>query len=103
MMAVLHTVNKSPFERNTLATCLRLAKAGSSVLFLEDGVLAALDRTPHANNVKSAMERLNFYVLAPDVQARGLDQADVMGQIKAVDYAGFVDLVASHETVQAWL
>ena len=102
-MAILHTVNKSPFERNTLASCLRLAKEGSSVLFMEDGVLAALDHTPHADKLKAAMAYMKFYVLAPDVQARGLDESNIMDGVEIVDYAGFVDLAASHKTVQAWL
>ena len=37
-MAILHTVNKSPFERNSLEACLRLAQPGSAVLLMEDGV-----------------------------------------------------------------
>ena len=41
-MTMLHTVNKSPFERNTLETCLSLAKKGSSILLFEDGVYAAV-------------------------------------------------------------
>ena len=39
---MLHTVNKSPFERNALESCLRLAASGASVLLIEDGVVAAL-------------------------------------------------------------
>jgi tRNA 2-thiouridine synthesizing protein B len=39
---MLHTVNKSPFERNTLESCLRHAKNGSAVLLIEDGVYAAI-------------------------------------------------------------
>ncbi|MCP4411990.1 MAG: sulfurtransferase complex subunit TusB, partial [Gammaproteobacteria bacterium] len=31
---MLHTVNKSPFERNTLKSCLRIAKPGSAVLLI---------------------------------------------------------------------
>ena len=102
-MAVLHTVNKSPFERNALASCLRLAREGSSVLLLEDGVLASLDHTPHADKVKAAMGHLKFYVLAPDMQARGLDESNIMDGVEIVDYAGFVDLATAHNTVQAWL
>jgi len=33
---MLHTVNKSPFERNTLQSCLRLAKPGSAILLIEE-------------------------------------------------------------------
>ena len=102
-MAMLHTVNKSPFERNTLTTCLGLAKEGSSVLLLEDGVIAALNNTAHSDMIKSAVNHLNFYVLGPDVQARGLNESNIIDNIEIVDYARFVDLVTSHENVQSWL
>jgi tRNA 2-thiouridine synthesizing protein B len=44
-MALLHTVNKSPFESNTFDTCLSLAKDGSTILLIEDGVYAATTGT----------------------------------------------------------
>ena len=37
---MLHTINKSPFEKDSLKTCLRYAEKGSSVLFIEDAVYA---------------------------------------------------------------
>ena len=40
-MSSLHIVNKSPFERNALDSCLRLAAKGSAVLLFEDGVIGA--------------------------------------------------------------
>ena len=42
-MATLHTVNKSPFESATFETCLGLAKSGSTILLIEDGVFAEVD------------------------------------------------------------
>ena len=33
---MLHTVNKSPFEKNSLETCLRLANDKSSIILIED-------------------------------------------------------------------
>ena len=44
-MALLHTVNKSPFEKSSLETCLRIAVEGSSVLLIEDGVYGAMNGT----------------------------------------------------------
>jgi len=41
-MSTLHTVNKSPFDRSSLETCLRLAGKGNAVLLLEDGVYGAM-------------------------------------------------------------
>jgi hypothetical protein len=36
-MSVLHIVNKSPYDRNSLDACLRLAQPDSAILLIEDG------------------------------------------------------------------
>lgn len=100
---MLHTVNKSPFEKTALESCLRLAKAGSAVLLIEDGVYAALQGTKVSDEVAKKMKELSFYVLGPDVAARGLVDKPLIDGIKTVDYGGFVDLVAEYETSMAWL
>jgi len=100
---MLHTVNKSPFERNTLESCLRIAKSGSAVLLIEDGVYAALSEANSAEIISSRMDDINFYVLGPDVDARGLGNKTLIEGIKVVDYGGFVDLTTEHDAVQAWL
>ena len=102
-MAMLHAVNKSPFERNTLNSCIDMAKSGSSVLLIEDGIFAALKGTSVSDRVSKAMESVTFYVLGPDLAARGMTEDQVIDGIKVVDYAGFVDLTAEHENFQAWL
>jgi tRNA 2-thiouridine synthesizing protein B len=100
---MLHIINKSPFERNALDCCLRLAKPGSSILLIEDGVYAAMGKAAHADTVSSRMEDFSFYVLGPDVAARGLSDTPLIEGIDVVDYEGFVDLVAEHEVTQSWL
>ncbi len=102
-MAILHTVNKSPFERNALESCLRFATEGASVLLFEDGVYAALKGTRVEPQVVSALSRLRFYVLGPDLRARGFSEERIIPGIKVVDYAGFVDLAVECDKVQAWL
>ena len=99
---LLHVVNKSPFERNTLDSCLRTAKKGSSILLIEDGVFGALEGTMVSGRVKEAMADHKVYVLQPDLDARGIS-GKLMDGIEAVDYSGFVDLTESHSTVQSWL
>jgi len=100
-MALLHTVNKSPFSSSAFDSCLGLARSGSTVLLLEDGVYAASTGNSAAEKIKNATG-ISFCVLGPDVQARGIEGKLADG-IKVVDYDGFVDLVAEHDTVQAWL
>ena len=100
-MPLLHTVNKSPFESGTFDTCLGYAKDGSTILLIEDGVYAATAGTNVAEKIKNA-SGVNFAVLGPDLQARGLESKLADG-IKVVDYEGFVNLVAEHDSVQSWL
>jgi tRNA 2-thiouridine synthesizing protein B len=102
-MAILHTVNKSPFEKNSLDTVMRIAIEGSSVLFIEDGVYGAMDGTSLNGKVSDASNRLHFYVLGPDLKARGLSEGEVMDCIEVIDYEGFVDLVVKHDATHACL
>ena len=99
---LLHTVNKSPFEKGSLDTCLRLAKQGSTILLIEDAVYAAMQGTVIESKISEAMERYSVYALQSDLKARGLDEDRLLNGIKVVDYGGFVDLVAEHDTVQSW-
>ncbi|MFV2005428.1 MAG: sulfurtransferase complex subunit TusB [Gammaproteobacteria bacterium] len=104
-MTLLHTVNKSPFESNTFDTALGYAKDGSTVLLIEDGVYAATTGTSAADKIQNIMQDasgVTFAVLGPDLQARGLEGKLADG-IKVVDYEGFVNLVAEHDSVQSWL
>lgn len=100
---MLHTVNKSPFERNSLNTCLRLAKRGSDLILIEDAVYAVTAGTVFENKMKQAIQQHSVYVLGPDLQARGISEDRIIDGIKVVDYGGFVDLVADNQQVQAWL
>ncbi len=100
---MLHTVNKSPFEKSSLDTCLRLAKKGSPILLLEDGVFAATKGTSVAAKMEAAAKDYSICVMGPDLKARGIAEDKVIDGIKVVDYGVFVDLVVEHGTHQAWL
>ena len=102
-MATLHTVNTSPFERNALDSCLRLAAEGAAVLLFEDAVLGARAGTRIADKIKAAMPGLAIYALGPDLAARGIREDTLIDGIQVVDYPGFVELTVSHDKVQAWL
>ncbi len=98
---MLHIVNKSPLERNSLESCLRVAQSGA-ILLIEDGVLAATRGNAAAATLTEAASRLKIYALAPDLEARGM-QDRVLEGVTTVDYGGFVDLVAEHKNCQSWL
>jgi tRNA 2-thiouridine synthesizing protein B len=99
---MLHIVNKSPFDRNSLESCLRLVTNGSAVLLIEDGVYGATTGTTAAAKVQEAMANVKVYALGADLQARGIADR-VLDGVTVVDYGGFVDLVAEHSNLQSWL
>jgi tRNA 2-thiouridine synthesizing protein B len=99
---MLHTVNKSPFERNSLQSCLKTALPGAPVLLLEDGVYGALTGTAFSSELEQALSQRPVYALGPDLEARGIADR-VLNGVTVVDYGGFVDLVAEHGTVESWL
>ncbi len=100
---MLHTVNKSPFEKNSLRTCLRLARPGSDILLIQDAVYAALPDTEFAAGMIEAARQHNVYALEPDLMARGLDRDKLIEGVEAVDYDRFVELAATNDSVQSWL
>ena len=100
---MLHTVNKSPFEKNSLTTCLSFARQGSDVLLFEDGIYGALKGTQFESEVTEALKKCQVYVLDADLRTRGMREENLIAGVKLVDYSGFVDLAANNNTVQAWL
>ncbi len=102
-MATLHTVNKSPFATQALLSCLGHAKAGDTVLLIEDGVYGAAAGTGLAEAVAGLGGDITLAVLVPDMKARGIDEGRLMDGVKTVDYAGFVELAATTDRTQNWL
>ncbi|MDA7947089.1 MAG: sulfurtransferase complex subunit TusB [Hyphomicrobiaceae bacterium] len=100
---MLHTVNKSPFEKTTFDSCLNHARPGDAILLIEDGVYAAVKGTAVAERVAALNGDLSIYALGPDLSARGIKDTSLIERISVVDYGGFVDLVAEHDVSQAWL
>jgi tRNA 2-thiouridine synthesizing protein B len=98
---MLHIVNKSPLERNSLASCLRIA-GGGTILLIEDAVYAAACGTAVELQVREALSRFRIVALQPDLDARAVGDRVIEG-VTTVDYAGFVDLVAEHRNCQSWL
>ena len=101
-MSTLHTVNKSPLEKSSMDSCLAYAKDGSAVLMYEDGIYGAIKGTAMAEKI-AAHNGVAFYVLGPDLKARGIAEEKVADGIEIVDYTKFVSLAAENDKVMAWV
>ncbi len=102
-MSVLHTVNKSPFEKAAFESCLKHTGPGDAVLLIEDGVYAAVKGTAVADRIAGGNGAVSLYALGPDLAARGITESAVIETVKVVDYGGFVDLITEYDVSQAWL
>jgi len=98
---MLHIINKSPLERNSLDACLRIAEPGT-ILLIEDAVYAATRGTATEARVREALARFKICALLPDLEARAVADRVIDG-VTTVDYGGFVDLVAENRSCQSWL
>jgi tRNA 2-thiouridine synthesizing protein B len=96
---MLHVVNKSPYERNSLDTCVGYVSEGDAVLLIEDGVYGAIK----TGSAAARLAGLDVCVLGEDLAARGIGEDKLADGVKVVDYAGFVDLVEAKDKVQSWL
>ncbi len=102
-MSTLHTVNKSPYERVSLASCLRHTLPGDAVLLIEDAVVGARKTGGAAAMLTEAAKTCTIYALGPDLAARGVPESELADGVKVTDYAGFVDLTVQHNRTQSWL
>ena len=102
-MSTLHTINKSPFERSAFVSALNHLRPGDALLMIEDAVVGARKGSAFAERLENAAKNCSVYVLGPDLAARGMGKNETIQAAKLVDYAGFVELVTSHDRTQAWL
>jgi tRNA 2-thiouridine synthesizing protein B len=72
------------------------------VLLYEDAVYGAIKGTGIADKMSNAAG-VKFFVMGPDLKARGVSDDKLLDGIEIVDYAGVVKLAAENDRVQAWV
>lgn len=90
-LKTLHILNKPP-EHRRYASCLNAIGPDDGLLLTENGVLAV------SRPLKIAGARC--FVLAPDLEARGL--AGQIGDNQPVSFGDMVELAASSAKVISW-
>ena len=96
-------VNKSPFDRTALESCIKHLSEGDSVLMIEDAVIGARKGSAAAAMLEGAMKNGAVYALAADLSARGITPEQTVPGTQIVDYGGFVDLVTQYDRTVSWL
>jgi len=96
-MKILYIISQSPFKRRDPILYLRLAEAGDSVIFIQNGVYASRGMIGEmGEEFEEAKKRgVKFYFLKEDIEARGLSNCCE----NVVDYDGFLKLIKENEKV----
>jgi tRNA 2-thiouridine synthesizing protein B len=66
-------------------------------------VYGALKNTSFESSIISSQKVSKFYVLGPDLKARGLDKSSLISNIEIIDYKEFVKLTVENNKIQNWL
>lgn len=101
-MSTLHTVNKPSWNSDLLASCLRVARAGDSILLIEDGAYNVTTLNDVAARTNVLLDALHCFVLEDDLHARGIDQSAVPDFMTLVNHKGFVALACEHRQSVHW-
>lgn len=97
-MASLHLIFGATGDSQALEPCLARAGDGDAILLMGGAVAAAVSGA----NPEAAGGRLACYVLIPDLEAGGLDLADLAPNVRPIDYAGFVALTKAYHPIVSW-
>lgn len=85
-------VKKSPTE-DISRRMIDLAMEGDTILFVQDGVLHAIDENTK-NLVKNGV---SVFVLKEDLEVRGYSES--LSLFSCVDYEGWVELIEKNEKI----
>jgi sulfur relay protein TusB/DsrH len=66
------------------------------VLLTEDGIYAAKKGGKFEELLRNLTKKNSVYCLLADIKARGIQESDIVENIKIIDYKGFVEKVVEH-------
>jgi len=85
-----------------LASCLRVAHAGDSILLIEDGAYNINTLLEVAAAQGTDLSGLQCSVLRDDLTARGFSESALPPFVAAISHADFVTLVCAHRQSVHW-
>jgi tRNA 2-thiouridine synthesizing protein B len=95
---MLHLIFQSPIATAILE---RIA-AGDDVVFLENAVLRLLHKGSFSDVLAQLLLQNRLYVLAEDLEVRGIGADELVNGITVIDYAGLVGLTVSNPSILSW-
>lgn len=95
---MLHILSKTPIDR----VILERTVADDIILLLEDAVIDALDSGSYRQYWTDNQMQQKIFILAADLEIRGISTESVVTGIHIIDYQGFVQLIIDNEVNFSW-
>lgn len=75
-----------------------------SFIFMHDGVIGLTKESKKSDYILSLLDLdISFYVLLPDLKARGINPDKILDNITKVEYENLVDLLVENKRIVSWL
>jgi tRNA 2-thiouridine synthesizing protein B len=95
---MLHLVFQSPIE----IAILERIDSGDDVVFLENSVLRILQKGHLSASLTQLLKQSRLYVLANDIEIRGIAANELVNGIEVIDYPELVSLTVKNPLIQSW-
>jgi len=95
---MLHLVFQSPIE----IAILERIDSGDDVVFLENSVLRILQKGYLSGSLTQLLKQSRLYVLANDIEIRGIAANELVNGIEVIDYPELVSLTVKNPLIQSW-
>lgn len=99
---MLHLVNYRFSGVGDVTRCFGRMESGACVLLIENGLYCARAGSAISAEIETQLAQFEVKVLQPDLEARGIDQSELIEGIDVIDDQGFVDLSITHGPVVSW-
>ncbi|MGR9000426.1 MAG: sulfurtransferase complex subunit TusB [Gammaproteobacteria bacterium] len=95
---MLHLIFQSPID----AAILERIDSGDDVVFLENSVLRILQEGCLSDTLSRLLNYNHLYVLADDIEVRGIGADELVNGIEVIDYSELVRLTVKNPVIQTW-
>jgi len=96
---MLHLIFQAPVD----CALLQRIEKGDDVVFFENSIFQ-LYKGALLNDTFQGMlsSRVSLYVLAVELEARGIKQEELVSELEVIDYAALLELTENNKVVRTW-
>lgn len=78
--------------------------ANIAFIFMHDAVIGLTKKSKIDNQLLDLIDLpISFYILLPDLKARGIDPNYILDEIRKIEYEDLVDLLVVNTRIISWL